>query len=284
MYMLMGGMIVGTLLTAGGYESFAAGSPAKIATHKVAIGANTPDPTVHGYTLGQLRTAYNVTPLYALGYDGQGQTVAIVAPNFNGAAVRRNLAQFTAFYHLPKADVKFVHVAGQVPVVAGFDIEATLDASYVHGFAPDAKIVFVEDNYRLGAFQYILQHHVSAIVSYSENWPEAIWNPKAIRVYNDVLQQLAHRDTTILKGVGDWGASDESGSTARYSNLPFKDNVNFPASSPWVTALGGTQLTLRQNGTYLSERAWSLSGGGYSRIFKRPVWQVNPGIKPSEAI
>jgi kumamolisin len=49
-----------------------------------------------------------------------------------------------------------------------------------------------------------------------------------------------------------------------------------------VTAFGGTQLTIRRDGAYLSERAWSLTGGGYSTIFKRPAWQVNPGIKPSE--
>ncbi len=253
----------------------------KVPMHRA---ASAPDPTIHGYTLGQLRTAYNVTPLYALGYEGQGQTVAIVVPPIDAAAIRRNLAQFSALYRLPKAQMRFVPVSGLGSPNTNWTLEATLDASMVHGFAPDAKIMFVEATPAIDAFAYILEHHLSAIVSYSASVPEALWTPSEIKAVNRVLQKMAQRGTTILKGSGDWGATDASGAHPLDKHLPSRYNVNFPASSPWVTALGGTQLTLRQNGAYVSAQAWSLSGGGYSRIFKRPVWQVNAGIKSSEAM
>lgn len=282
MNVTIGGIIIGTLLTAGGYGPSSAAAPGPARLTRTASHASAPDPTTHGYTLDQLRTAYNVTPLYALGYEGQGQTVAIVVPNIDAATIRQNLAQFSALYHLPRAQMRFVHVRGPVPVHKSWDLEATLDASMVHGFAPDAKIVFVEDTPAIAGFWYILNYHVSAVVSYSASAPESVWSHSEMAAINHVLQLLALRGTTILKGTGDWGATDTGGPHPPDTVLPYRYNVNFPASSPWVTALGGTQLTLRQDGAYLSERAWSLGGGGYSRIFKRPSWQVNPGIKPSE--
>lgn len=84
------------------------------------------DTTSGGYTLAQLQKAYDVTPLYAVGYCGQGQTVAIVIVigNLEDAAVRRNVAQFSAFYQLPQPDVQYVHVAGDA-IDGVWDLEAT---------------------------------------------------------------------------------------------------------------------------------------------------------------
>jgi kumamolisin len=47
--------------------------------------------------------------------------------------------------------------------------------------------------------------------------------------------------------------------------------VRFPASSPFVTACGGTRLDAMPPG--FAETAWSSSGGGWSAVFTAPEWQ-----------
>jgi hypothetical protein len=49
--------------------------------------------------------------------------------------------------------------------------------------------------------------------------------------------------------------------------------VEFPASSPHVTAVGGTSLKLNSNGTYNSETAWSGAGSGCSSVYGKPSFQ-----------
>ncbi len=75
-------------------------------------------------------------------------------------------------------------------------------------------------------------------------------------------KQLGVRGFSILFASGDSGAGCNSGKT---SFVP-----NFPASSPYVTAVGGTVLAkhgLLEDGNY-------ISGGGFSNVFAQPSYQV----------
>jgi subtilase family serine protease len=63
-------------------------------------------------------------------------------------------------------------------------------------------------------------------------------------------------------GVSFTASSGDSGCGAQY-----------PAASPFVTSVGGTSLTIQSNGTYVSESAWSGSGGGTSSFESRPSYQ-----------
>jgi subtilase family serine protease len=53
--------------------------------------------------------------------------------------------------------------------------------------------------------------------------------------------------------------------------------VEFPASSQFVTAVGGTTLNLNANSSYKSETAWSKTGSGCSASITKPSWQVDTG-------
>ncbi len=74
----------------------------------------------------------------------------------------------------------------------------------------------------------------------------------------------------MLAGAGDAGVSNPDGPEDNAKNYPFP-TVNFPASSPYVTAVGGTSLHTKDDSTYLNETVWNhntgASGSGVSQYF-----------------
>jgi len=58
-------------------------------------------------------------------------------------------------------------------------------------------------------------------------------------------------------------------------------SVSYPASSPYVVAVGGTSLQTNSNGTWASETAWSYSGGGYSAYELPAQWTQGVTSVPS---
>src|SRR5262249_52044078 len=81
--------------------------------------------------------------------------------------------------------------------------------------------------------------------------------------------------------------SSETLDQSRYFNHPgvvitaaTGDNgyqVQFPAASQYVTAVGGTTLRLNGDGSWGSETAWSGTGSGCSIYIDKPVWQTDSG-------
>jgi len=65
-----------------------------------------------------------------------------------------------------------------------------------------------------------------------------------------------HAGVTYIASTGDNGAQ-----------------VNWPAVSSYVVSVGGTTLNINSDGTYISESAWSGSGGGTSTYVARPDYQ-----------
>jgi kumamolisin len=106
----------------------------------------------------------------------------------------------------------------------------------------------------------------------SDGWgrPESDYKDEELNAENDALKVAAERGITVLAAVGD--RSDIVGGK-RAPHEP-----EFPASSPWVLAVGGTTLKA-VNGNILSEIPWvdangtMGSQGGTSKRFRRPSWQ-----------
>ena len=71
---------------------------------------------------------------------------------------------------------------------------------------------------------------------------------------------------SILFAAGDQGVCGRSGCSSRGTYNP-----DFPASSPYVTSVGGTNF--QTEGVIGAESAWSCGGGGFSNTFARPSWQ-----------
>ncbi|WP_322082022.1 protease pro-enzyme activation domain-containing protein [Burkholderia sp. BCC1972] len=83
----------------------------------------------------------------------------------------------------------------------------------------------------------------------------------------DLLLKLA-----VAQGQTFSVSSGDSGSVAYGCS---GTSVEYPASSPYVVAVGGTSLYTNANGSYAGETAWGDSGGGISVVEPIPAWQSN---------
>lgn len=219
--------------------------------------ANTAPGTVApcGYQPTDVQTAYGLTPLYAEGWDGTGETVAIVDA-YGSTTVAQDLASFSTFMGLPAANLTIIGTPTEsnysTDANAGWATETTLDVEWVHAIAPGAKIVLVVAP--TNSFDDLLAGDVTAasvpgVVAISNSWSgyEAGLDP--------AFQQSA--DATF-KLIGATGASlqyatGDSGNNA--SQIGFYD-VGWPASSPLATAVGGVSMALNSNKHVAFQTAW----------------------------
>jgi subtilase family serine protease len=263
-----------------------------------------------GYKPPQLREAYGADQA---GADGTGTTVAVIdayaSPTIESDVntyIQRNdptntlkPGQFTQV--VAPGTYRRPENPAQDP--QGWYGEETLDVEAVHGMAPGAKIVYVgaPNNYRDldAAVNHVVDRRLADIVTNSYGFPTEFLPSGYIKPLNDTFIQAALEGMTILFSSGDNG--DEVG-TRGYRT------VDWPASSPWVTAVGGTSLaagvSAADPGRYLFETGWSTTrnrlncsgalgssnawcqnevylygaGGGASRLFPEPSWQV--GVVP----
>eukprot|EP00928_Gymnodinium_smaydae_P079758 TRINITY_DN63611_c0_g1_i1.p1 TRINITY_DN63611_c0_g1~~TRINITY_DN63611_c0_g1_i1.p1 ORF type:complete len:590 (-),score=90.30 TRINITY_DN63611_c0_g1_i1:285-2054(-) len=81
---------------------------------------------------------------------------------------------------------------------------------------------------------------------------------------NVQFAKLAARGISVMVASGDQGVCGRSGCARRF-------HPDFPASSPYVTAVGGTDFATKN--VIGEEEAWSSGGGGFSDEFSRPAWQ-----------
>src|SRR5262249_31825626 len=107
--------------------------------------------------------------------------------------------------------------------------------------------------------------------------------PGDVAALDQSLQILTKAEhMTIFLASGDCAAFD----SGTYGDL----SVDFPASDPWVVAVGGTAPVLNQQNS-IHEIVWANginhtacnnqwgSGGGLSKLFQRPEWQNAPGVQ-----
>ncbi|WP_117353835.1 protease pro-enzyme activation domain-containing protein [Acidilobus sp. 7A] len=251
------------------------------------------------YSLPDVVRAYNVTPLYSMGYYGQNVSVGIL--DFYGdPIVAQALAYFDQVYGLPPANLTVVPIGPYDPnlgLVTGWNVEIELDVESVQSAAPRAHIVLYAAN---GALPLVVpiatidQLDQVSVVSQSFGIYESEFSYYGFSfyLYNIYLTDMYYalgtaEGITFLAGSGDGGGMG-------YSAGPL-GGVNYPASSPWVLAVGGTTtyLTFYPNGTPSSSysTAWSAAGfvpfffnfggstGGYSYFEPMPWWQE--GVAPT---
>lgn len=251
-----------------------------------------------GYTPQQVLGAYG---LANSGYDGSGQTVAIIDA-YASPTIQQDLDTWSNERDLPSAHVQQVVAPGtynhpeqglyQDP--QGWYGEETLDVEAVHGMAPGANIVFVgaPNNFQDldAALNHVVDRHLASIVTNSYGWPTELLPTGYVKPYNDIILQGVAEGIGIYFSSGDF--SDES------LVVGYK-TPDFPASSPWVTAVGGTSLAVGKSDKYLFETGWGTTrssrtdsgwdptppgawiygaGGGVSRLFAEPSYQK--GVVP----
>lgn len=160
------------------------------------------------------------------------------------------------------------------------DFENTLDLEILSGATtwPAGTIIFFlsapnTTNGFLNAFSTAINgikigSKVYQPTTISNSWGqfESSFTVSEMQAYNSVFARGAAKNVTVLVASGDDGSNDGDS-----KNTP---TVDFPASSPWVVAVGGTSVSLS------NETAWSWNpinkwggGGGVSNIFTMPAWQ-----------
>ncbi len=253
-----------------------------------------------GYTPQQIKGAYGIS-----GYDGSGQTVAIIdayaAPTIvqdtNQWSTNRGLPTLTANQLVQVvAPGTYNHPEkGLFQDPQGWYGEETLDVEAVHGMAPAATIVFVgaPNNFQDldAALNHVVDRHLASIVTNSYGFNSEILPAGYIKPQEDTILQ------GVVEGIGIYFSSGDNSDESLVQGYTTTD---WPASSPFVTAVGGTSLAVGASNNYLFETAWGTttsswtgttwsptppgswlygSGGGVSRIFAEPSYQV--GIVPN---
>jgi subtilase family serine protease len=243
-----------------------------------------------GLTPAQVAVAYDLGPLTSAGITGAGQTIVIV-DSFGSPTIGRDLAHFDSFFKLPPPpSFRVIQPAGKVPAFhagnsnrVGWAEETTLDVEWAHAIAPGASIVLAEtptsENEGTSGFpqivtaeKYVLRHKLGQVISQSFAATEQTFPSKSsLRALRGAYQLAARDHVTVLAATGDEGAT-----SFKYNmqDLYTSRAVSWPATDPLVTAVGGTQLHLRADGTRRSaDVAWRDSAGGRSIVFGRPSYQ-----------
>ena len=250
----------------------------------------------HFLAPGDVATIYDITPLYASGIDGYGQSLVIAGQtNINIADIRT----FRSNFNLPANDPQLVLVAGSTdPGISSGDLdEADLDIEWSGAVARNAKIIFVYSTDVLVSTQYAIDQNLAPVISQSYGLCEPETGRFDAVSFRGLAQQANAEGITWMAASGDSGGADCD--DQQNPGL----SVDLPAAVPEVTALGGTEFaegsgtywnTTNTNGasalSYIPETSWndsnedgspSASGGGASIFFTKPAWQTGAGV-PSD--
>jgi subtilase family serine protease len=208
-----------------------------------------------GYSPNEVQTAYNLKPLYQAGWDGTGETV-VITDAFGSPTILQDAQVFSAVYGLPPVNLQVLRAPGASnnPHGAGWDTETTLDVEWVHAIAPGAKIVLVVGPTNHAdldeAINWAVIHHLGNTISNSWSSVEGFGNPVQFDRINRILQQAAVQGIDVNFSSGDNG--DEAGRVGFAT-------VDFPASSPWATGIGGTSLKLNPDNTMAFQTGWGTN-------------------------
>lgn len=251
------------------------------------------------YGAPQVEANYDEVPLFSKGVTGRGETIVIV-DSFGAPAIKQDLAYFDKTYGLAAPPHFTILAFGPVPpytpstpTMTGWAEETTLDVEYSHTLAPGANILLVETATAetlgptgfptmVAAENYVVDHHLGQVISQSFGAGEFTFkSPKTIRSLRSAYENAYRNGVTVLAASGDTGATQVETLTGLHY-FPFR-TVEWPASDPLVTAVGGTQITLNQAGRATAPpKVWNdttllggpaASSGGTSDVFGRPSYQ-----------
>jgi subtilase family serine protease len=237
---------------------------------------------VTGYTPRQIRGAYGVSQT---GMTGRGQTVAVIdayasptmlsdANQYAKVTGDRPFGPRQYQQYLPSS---YTQTGPDECDAPGWYGEETLDVESVHGEAPDATVHYVggascDDVDLAAAVAEVVQHRLASIVT--DSWLEPADEESIASVYDNLFERGAAEGIGFLFSSGDDGYENPAEDPASD-----QQQTDYPAESPWVTAVGGTSLAIGQRNNYEFETSWGtlldpLSSSGTS-------WEYTPpGVYP----
>ncbi|HWF09522.1 MAG TPA: protease pro-enzyme activation domain-containing protein [Bryobacteraceae bacterium] len=250
----------------------------------------------HYLSPNDLAAIYDISPAYAAGINGSGQSIVVAGQStVNLADIQTFQTAFNLQANLPTLFL----VPGSRRPDNSDEGEADLDLEWSGAVARNAAITFVYSENVMDAVLYAIDHNLAPVISlsYGSCEPE---DPSDAPTFQSWAQQANIQGITWVNATGDNGAAD-----CNDSQNPGL-SVDLPSSIPEITGMGGTEFT--ENGgaywnaandansasvlSYIPETAWndsaadgspSASGGGSSIYFGKPSWQTGPGVPGDNA-
>jgi subtilase family serine protease len=212
------------------------------------------------YSPAQIRHAYGFDAILD---QGAGQSIGIVDA-FDDPNIEADLGVFDKQFNVRTCTsdngcFRKLYAGSKLPAAnPGWAMETSLDVEWAHAIAPQADIILVEAASSnlgdlLAAVSVAVRNGASTV---SMSWGATEWSGES-----SLDTRFISNGVTFVAASGDsgWG-------------------VQYPAASAAVLAVGGTSLSLDSHGNYLSESAWSGSGGGLSSHEFEPFYQASFGI------
>jgi subtilase family serine protease len=268
------------------------------------------DPAIVAGTAGlfpaQLLAAYGITPLQAAGFRGQGVKLAIVG---SGPTPTADVDQYRSCFGFDGTPLKIHGGSGVQPI-----IESSLDAMVVSMVAPqldrfDLWVRDIDEDADDGdvlGFLKLLDAPLQATangtplpdvvsVSYGVCEPTVSAYTASRTLVKRTLAAEAALGITVVVAAGDAGSSScaHGVPTSQLTSADKKIQAEWPATSPFVLAVGGTSLTLTPQNAIAASGPWNDTvypapfeaaaggGGGQSTFESRPWWQPPQSFAPS---
>ena len=268
----------------------------------------------HYLTPKNVATIYDISGAYNAGYTGADQSIVVVGQS---AIEVSDVEKFQSAAGLATKDPTLVLVpdSGSPAFSPGDEAESDLDLEYSAGIATGATIYFVyvgdAPTYSVwDSISYAVDNKIAPIISVTYGRCETALSSSDYATMNGILAQAATQGQTVIAAAGDSGSTDCYGETGLTLSKWEALAVDFPASSPYVTGMGGTEFpaadVASSNTTYwksasgsdvissalsyIPEQVWnddsssngiSSGGGGVSTLTARPGWQTGVTGIPS---
>jgi subtilase family serine protease len=261
-----------------------------------------------------IETMYDLKPLVANSFSGAGQELAVVGQSY--VYTEGSVSSFGNFFEtIDQINVVLVPGTGVEAISPGDEVESEVDLEYSSAIAPQANIFLVyvgnnQNNNVFDALAYAITENIAPVVSISYGFCEPSLSQSDLDQSNALYEEASAQGQTLVAAAGDSGSTACAYYTSADGVTPAEQqalSVQFPASSPNVTAVGGTQMaagTFAAGNTfywasdpvntyssllsYVPEVVWNedsaangiaAGGGGTSVYFPRPAWQSGvPGI------
>jgi hypothetical protein len=237
------------------------------------------------HTLYGLDSLYNVStpPRYA---NGTGIGILLWGDGFSPQDIATFEQQFYPGNEPPfnytavPMDGAPAPSAGAVNDPSHAPFELTLDMEWAGSAAPGShlEVVYVPDgpapSYSpsttelLDGLSFLVNVANVSVITQSFGSPDSTGTSYQ-GTADTLYEQAAAEGITVFAASGDDGGQGGSLSNTCQGTV----DTMYPASSPWVTGVGGTDPSLNALGALASEVAWSHSGGGFSSAYSTPPWQ-----------
>lgn len=216
---------------------------------------------------GDIKTAYDIGPLITSGDTGSGQTIAIMGQSAIQASDITNF-QDAAGLTEKAPTMTLVPNSGTSTVFAdGDEGESDIDIEWSGAIATGATINFVytgnNQNYGVfNSYEYAVDQQIGNIISLSYGDCETDLGQSNWTALEMIGEQAAAQGQTVVSASGDSGATACYGYTNLTTAQQAAEVVNYPASSAYVTGVGGTEISAADDavGTYWTSAASSANG------------------------